>query len=83
MGRWIAGRGGTLIVSLVLAGTLSCSGWTKHGIAFADQKGEASAPREERGVAASGEAAEYHTPLAGQCRSGQANGHAPAKEASA
>jgi hypothetical protein len=66
MDGWIARRRGTFIVSLILVGTLLCPGWTKHGNAIADQMAEASAPREERGVAASGEAAEYHTPLAGE-----------------
>ena len=66
MGGWIADRGGTFVVSLILAGTLSCPGWTKYGIALADQKAEVSTPREERGAAASGEAAEYRTPLAGE-----------------
>jgi hypothetical protein len=66
MGGRITGKRGALIVSLTLAGALLCPGWTKHGSAFADQKGEVSAPQEERGGAASGEAAEYHTPLAGE-----------------
>ena len=66
MSRWLPGRSGTLILTLILAGTLLCPGWTKHGIAIADQKAEASAPQEERSVALSGEAVEYHTPLAGE-----------------
>ncbi len=66
MGEWIAGKGGTFIFSLVLASTLLCPGWTKHGIALADQKAEASAPQEERGVAASDKTVAYHTPLAGE-----------------
>ena len=66
MGEWIAGRGRAFILSLILAGTLLCPGWTKHGTAIADQKVEASAPREESGTAASGQAAEYHTALAGE-----------------
>ena len=66
MGRWIVRRRGTFILSVILAGTLLCPGWTKHGIALADQKAEASAPREEMEAAASGEAVEYHTPLAGE-----------------
>src|ERR1035441_638779 len=66
MGRWIAGRGGTFTLSLIIAGTLLCPGWTKHGIAIAEQKAEASAPQEESSAALSGEAVEYHTPLAGE-----------------
>jgi hypothetical protein len=66
MGGWIAGRVGTFTVSLILAVTLLCPGWTKPGVALAGQTAEASAPREERGVAASGEAPEYRTPLAGE-----------------
>jgi hypothetical protein len=62
MGRCIAGKRGTFTLSLILAGTLLCPGWTKHGIAIADQKAETAAPQEERGAAA----AEYHTPLAGK-----------------
>ena len=58
MGGWLAGRGGIFIVSLMLAGTLLCPGGTRHGIALADQKGEAPVPREERGAVDSGEAAE-------------------------
>jgi len=64
--RWLAGRGGVLIVPLILAGILLCPGWTAHGIAVAEQKEEASASREEGGEATSGEAAEYCTPLAGE-----------------
>ncbi|MFZ3209135.1 MAG: porin [Geobacteraceae bacterium] len=66
MGGWIVGRGGPFVGSLILVGTLLCPNWTKHGIAIADQNAEVSAPREERGGAASGEAAEYRTPLAGE-----------------
>ena len=65
MGGWIADRRWSFIVSLILVGTLLCPGWTTYGIAIADQKAEASAPQDEREGAASGEAAEYHTPLAG------------------
>jgi hypothetical protein len=66
MGGWIAGRSGAFILSLIFAGTLLCPGWTKHGIAHADQKAESSTPTEERGGAASDAATGYHTPLAGE-----------------
>jgi hypothetical protein len=67
MGGWIAGRWGTFIVTVTIAGTLLCPGWTNHGIVHADQQGVAPDPLEERGGAASGsEAAEYRTPLAGE-----------------
>ena len=49
MGRCIAGRRGTFTLSLILAGTLLCPGWTKHGIAIADKKPGVSAPQQERG----------------------------------
>jgi hypothetical protein len=64
MDEWIAAKGGANILSLILAGTLFCPCWS--GIAIADQKAEAFAPQEERGAAASGEAVEYHAPLAGE-----------------
>ena len=41
-------------------------GWFSRHWDIADQKAGAPAPREERGVAASGEAAGYHTALAGE-----------------
>ena len=66
MSLWISVREVTIIFSLILAGTLFCPGWTKHGIAIADQKALASAPLEGSDAAASGETAEYHTPLAGE-----------------
>jgi len=67
MGGWTAGTGGTLILSLILAGTLLYPGWPKQGIALAEQKAEMSVPVDKTGVAAaSGQAAEYHTPLAGE-----------------
>jgi hypothetical protein len=66
MGGWIADRRWTFILTLVLTGSLLCPGWTKHGIAIATQGAETAAPLEERGAAVSGEAAEYHTPLAGE-----------------
>jgi len=59
-------RGGTLVVSLVIAGALLCPGWMKQGIARADQKAEATAPLEESGAAASAEDVEHHTALAGE-----------------
>lgn len=49
MGGW-----GSFTLSLILAVTLLCPGWTKHGIAHADQRAETSTP------------SEYHTPLAGE-----------------
>jgi hypothetical protein len=66
MGGWTAGRGGTFIVSLIVAGALLYPGGTKQGIACADQMAEAPVPREERGIAASGATAEYRTPLSGE-----------------
>jgi hypothetical protein len=68
MGGWNAGRGGTFFLSLmlILVGTFLCPCWTKHGTAMAGQKAEAAAHLEEREAAVSGEAAEYHTPLAGE-----------------
>ena len=62
------GGGSRAIVtlSLILAGTLPAPGWTKQGLAFADRKVEESIPLEESGSSASGETAEYHTPLAGE-----------------
>jgi hypothetical protein len=62
----VSGCRATFIFALILVGILLCPGWTKHGIAFADQKAEASALQEEGGEAATSEAAEYHTPLAGE-----------------
>jgi hypothetical protein len=38
----------------------------KHGIAFADQMSDASAPQEEKAAEVSGGVAQYHTPLAGE-----------------
>ena len=66
MGGWIRKRIDSYILPLILVGALVYPGWTKHGDAFADQKGEAAAPQNERGGAAFGEAPEYHTPLAGE-----------------
>jgi hypothetical protein len=68
MGGWNAGRGGTFFLSLmlILVGTFLCPCWTKHGTAMAGHKAEAAAHLEERVAAVSGEAAEYHTPLAGE-----------------
>jgi len=66
MVEWITGRQGIFFISLVLAGTLLSPNWTKHGIALAGQKAEESASQEEREAARSDEAAEYHTPLAGE-----------------
>ncbi len=62
MSGWMAGRQGTSIISLILAGILLCPDWTNHGIAFADQQVAASGGE----AASTGEAAEYHTPLAGE-----------------
>ena len=66
MAGWKSGRWGIFIISLILAANLLCPGLMKHGVAIADQKAGAPAPREERGVSASGEAAGYHTALAGE-----------------
>jgi hypothetical protein len=66
MRRWIVDSKGILIVSMSLACTLLTPGWTKYGTALADQKSDAAAPRNESGGSASGEALEYHTPLAGE-----------------
>jgi hypothetical protein len=66
MSGWLANRWPFCMVCLVLAGTLSGAGWTKNGVAFAEQKAETSASPEERGTVSSGEAAGYHTPLAGE-----------------
>jgi len=55
-----------MIGILILVGILLYPGWTKHGIAFADQTAEAPDLQEEGVGAASSEAAEYHTPLAGE-----------------
>jgi hypothetical protein len=59
------GKGGAVLLSLILAGTLSGPDPKHHGIAFAESKVEASAPGEQREEAAH-EAAPYHTPLAGE-----------------
>jgi hypothetical protein len=66
MRAWITDRSGTFILFLILAGILMCPDWTKNGIAFADQKVEATVPMAEAEVTASGETAEYHTALAGE-----------------
>lgn len=66
MGGWFTGRRWTFILPLLLAGILVYPGWTKHGIAFADQTAEESTPREEGGEAATGEAAGFRTLLAGE-----------------
>ena len=66
MGGLIVGRGRTVILFMILAGTLLCPGWMNHGIASADQTAEAATPQKETGASASGDAAEYHTPLAGE-----------------
>jgi len=66
MGGWIAGKGGAIVLTMILAGTLLCPGWMSSGIARADHKAEASAPREDSVIAVSAEDAEYHTALAGE-----------------
>jgi len=66
MDGWIVGRAVYFILSMVLAATLLCPGWAKHGIALAEQKSVALAPQEGGGAADAGEVAEYHTPLAGE-----------------
>jgi len=59
-------RWGTLVLPLVVAGTLLYPGWAKHGVAIAGQTVETSAPREEKQAATSDTTVEYHTPLAGE-----------------
>lgn len=62
-----AGRGATFIVSLILAGTLSGTGWAEHGIAGAGQTTETSSSHLQEAPAAAFENdAEYRTPLAGE-----------------
>lgn len=50
MGEWIKKRRDSYILPLILVGALVYPGWTKQGDAFADQKGEAAAPQNERGA---------------------------------
>ena len=66
MREWIIDSRVIFFLSLILAGILVCPGWTKHGIALAGQNTEASSPLVAGEGAASGNAAEYHTPLAGE-----------------
>jgi hypothetical protein len=66
MSRWLAGRERTVIIFLILVGTLVGPSGAMRGTARADQKAESSAPGETRGTAAPGQASEYRTPLAGE-----------------
>ena len=66
MGEWIAGRLGTVLVSLMLVVVLMSHDWMSPGTVRADQLADASAFREEPGGAAHGNGVEYHTPLAGE-----------------
>ena len=66
MAGWLAGRGETFCVFMVLVGILVFPSWRNQGIALAEQKAEASASSDEKGGGVSGETAEYHTPLAGE-----------------
>jgi hypothetical protein len=66
MGGWLVGRYITFILSMILGVILMCPGWTNDAIAIGEQKAEVSAPQEKREQEATGEATEYHTPLAGE-----------------
>lgn len=53
-------------MSLILSGTILWPGWTKQGIAIAEQSTEVPVTREETEAAPLGQTAEYLTPLAGE-----------------
>ena len=76
MNIWIPSRRRTVILSLIIAGALLCPGWTNHGLAMADQKGEVSVPKENKLATVPIEDAEYHTPLAGEPLHDTVMGHA-------
>ena len=54
MAGWLAGVGETFCVFMVLVGILVFPGWRSQGIAFAEQKAEASASSDENGGGVSG-----------------------------
>ncbi|MDD2580854.1 MAG: porin [Desulfuromonadaceae bacterium] len=66
MGGWKAGRGEGICLFLIFAGAILCPGWTKQGIAIADQSTVVPVTREESEAAPLGQTTEYHTPLAGE-----------------
>ena len=66
MGGWIEGGLRAFFTAVSLAGILLCPGWMEPGIARADQQADPSAPLEKKAATDSGQAEEYHTPLAGE-----------------